>query len=163
MSVLKVQVRRARTEDLGAVVALERETSGAPHWAEAEYAVMVDEPIDAFVRRLLVVAEGSDGELVGFAVGRMAGVGIDAFGELESVAVAVGARRAGVGRTLCEAVVEWCVQQGAHAVDLEVRSASKAAVALYRQLGFEAVGLRRSYYRDPVDDAILMSRVYSHS
>jgi len=163
MSLLKVQIRPARAEDISAVVALERETSGAPHWAAAEYAAMVDNPAEELFRRLLLVAENSDKDMVGLAVGKVIGVGIDAFGELESVAVSMRARRAGVGRALCEAVVEWCGQQGAQGVELEVRSASEAAIGLYRRLGFEAVGIRRSYYRDPVDDAILMSRVCQHS
>jgi len=163
MSLLKVEIRPARREDISAVVALEREMTDAPHWAEAEYAAMVDECAGGLVRRLLVIAESGDRELIGFAVGKVAGAGAEAFGELESVAVTTRARRAGVGRTLCEAVVEWCRQQGAHAVELEVRSKNEAAFALYRRLGFEAVGLRRSYYRDPVDDAILMSWVHSPS
>jgi len=163
MSLSKVLIRQATAQDISAVVALERETAGAPHWAAAEYAVMVEESADPFARRLLVVAESSDKDMVGLAVGKVAGVGADAFGEIESVAVATRARRAGVGRALCEAVLEWCRKEGAQAIELEVRSASEAAIALYRQLGFEAVGMRRSYYRDPVDDAILMSRVCLHS
>jgi ribosomal-protein-alanine N-acetyltransferase len=159
MSLPEVRIRPARLEDVESVVALERGIAGAPHWNESEYTAVFD--ADAVIRRLLVVAENGDQELVGFAVGKVVGPRGTAVGELESVAVAAEARRAGVGRALCEAVVDWCREQGADSAELEVRSASEGAISLYRGLGFETVGLRKGYYRDPVDDAVLMSRVYS--
>jgi [ribosomal protein S18]-alanine N-acetyltransferase len=146
-----VRVRVARREDVGEVVALEREVVEAPHWAEGEYVGIVDGAGGA-VRRYLLVAERGE-VLVGFAVGKViAGVG----GELESVAVAAGKRRAGVGRALCEGVISWCRAEGAAEVELEVRSASRGPISLYESLGFVRVGLRKGYYREPVDDAILM-------
>ena len=96
------------------------------------------------------------GRVLGFAVGKVVGAGADAVGELESVAVMGSARRMGAGRALCGAVVEWCREQGAVAVELEVRVGSGGAIALYKGLGFAAVGVRRAYYRDPADDALLM-------
>lgn len=152
MSAEGVRIRTARREDVGAVVALERGVVEASHWAEGEYVGIVGGVTGGAVRRCLLVAERGDA-LVGFAVGKViAGVG----GELESVAVAAGARRAGVGRALCEAVISWCRAEGAEEVELEVRSASQAAMALYESLGFVRVGMRRGYYREPADDAVLM-------
>lgn len=155
MSAVGVRVREARHKDIHAVVALERAVEEAPHWAEDEYAGMLD---GMGVRRRLVVAE-RDGRLLGFAVGKVVGIEGGAVGELESVAVAHDARRGGVGKALCEAVLDWCGEQSAGVVELEVRSGSEGAIALYRSLGFVSVGLRKRYYRDPVDDAVLMNRV----
>jgi ribosomal-protein-alanine N-acetyltransferase len=152
VSVAGVRIRAARREDVEAVVALERGVAEAPHWAEREYVGMVERAPGGAVRRCLLVAERGDA-LVGFAVGKVVvGVG----GELESVAVAAGARRAGVGRALCEAVIAWCRGEAAWEVELEVRSASRGAIALYESLGFVAVGMRKGYYREPSDDAVLM-------
>jgi [ribosomal protein S18]-alanine N-acetyltransferase len=83
---------------------------------------------------------------------------VNGWAELESVAVAPAARREGVGKALCEEVFAWCKREGAKEISLEVRSQNAAAIALYRSLGFEAAGVRRGYYRDPEDDAILMQR-----
>jgi ribosomal-protein-alanine N-acetyltransferase len=77
-------------------------------------------------------------------------------GELESVAVDETARRRGVGRSLCEAVVDWSRGQGAMEIELEVRAGSEGAIALYAGLGFVVVGRRGSYYRNPDEDAVLM-------
>jgi ribosomal-protein-alanine N-acetyltransferase len=162
-------VRSGVAADLEAVVALERVVAEAPHWGEAEYGAMVAEQSGG-LRRCLVVAEAASG-LVGFAVGKVIGSERDCLGELESVVVAARARRGGVGRALCEAVVAWCRGQGAAAMELEVRAGSVGAIALYGGLGFVAVGRRRGYYpgiydleicgqeicdRRPAEDALLM-------
>lgn len=144
-------VRIALAEDVSAVVALERATAEAPHWGEAEYVAMVGEGAADYVRRRLFVAE-AEGVLIGFAVGRV----VADTGELESVAVDSQARRSGVGRALCGAVIEWCRGQGARAVELEVRAMSEGAMGLYRGLGFFPVGRRPRYYTGPVEDAVLM-------
>jgi ribosomal-protein-alanine N-acetyltransferase len=93
---------------------------------------------------------------VGFAVGHVTVLETEVLAELESVGVADSARRAGIGRALCEAVIAWVRGQGAEQIELEVRSRSDGAIALYRGLGFAAVGMRPKYYREPVDDAVLM-------
>ena len=76
--------------------------------------------------------------------------------ELESVVVSASARRAGIGRALCRAVLDWSRSQGATELVLEVRASSSAAIALYAGLGFTLAARRPRYYRDPDDDALLM-------
>ena len=150
---------------------MEHAVAEASHWGEAEYVGIVGSQEDTNVggqgggvRRCLFVAE-VERRLVGFAVGKVIGMGRDGVAELESVVVDVGVRRGGIGRALCRAVVEWCRREGAAAVELEVRAGSGAAIALYERLGFIAVGRRRGYYpeiyelgRDhgQAEDALLM-------
>jgi ribosomal-protein-alanine N-acetyltransferase len=52
--------------------------------------------------------------------------------------------------------MEWCREQGAGVVELEVRAGSVGAIGLYEGLGFVATGRRRGYYKEPVEDALLM-------
>ena len=150
-------MRAARAGDIAAVIALERTIAEAPHWSEADYDLILSEVIlsGSGLRRCLFVAD-SGGELGGFAVSKVILSGSEALGELESVAVRGDLRRQGVGLALCKAVADWCRAQGASVLELEVRAASAGAIALYEGLGFGRVGLRRAYYRDPVDDAMLM-------
>jgi ribosomal-protein-alanine N-acetyltransferase len=152
MSLAGLCVRAGGAEDLAAVVALERGVAEAPHWSEAEYGGIV-QTREGGVQRCLWVAE-AEGRLVGFAVGKV--VGAEGLAELESVVVDAAARRTGVGRELCGAVVGWSRRQGAATVELEVRAGSVGAIALYVGLGFAGVGRRPGYYHAPKDDAVLM-------
>lgn len=154
MSGAAFSVRVARVADLAGVVEMERSIAEAPHWADAEYAAIIaaDRSADGAVRRCLIVAEAGGG-LLGFAVGKVIGFGP---GELESVAVDSAARRGGVGGALCEAVIDWCRGKGAEEMELEVRAGSDGAIGLYEGLGFVVVGRRKGYYREPIEDALLM-------
>lgn len=147
-------VRAARVGDLAAVLELERGVADAPHWGEAEYRAALQGGVareDGAVRRCLLVAE-LEGRLAGFAVGKVCGK----VGELESVGVVATDRRQGVGRALCVGVMTWCGEQGATAMELEVRAGSAGAIGLYEGLGYVATGRRRGYYKGPVEDAVLM-------
>jgi [ribosomal protein S18]-alanine N-acetyltransferase len=157
MKGIEYRVREGVASDLEGVMRLEWEVAEAPHWAAAEYRAIVDSGgfADGAVRRRLFVAEGETG-LLGFSVGKVLVSEAMGLGELESVAVDVSARRNGVGRTLCEAVIRWCRERGATEVELEVRAGSVGAITLYRVLGFVAMGERPGYYRDPVEAALLM-------
>ena len=157
MSVAGFRIRTARVADLVGVVAIERGIPEAPHWAEVEYAAMVnaDGDVDSRVRRCLLVAE-AEGRIVGFAVGKAIGSGAGSMAELESVVVDAATRREGAGRALCEAVIAWCREKKVATVELEVRAGSLGAIALYTRLGFVAVGRRGGYYREPVEDAVMM-------
>ena len=155
MRIEGLRVRVAEAADVAGVLALERAIAEAPHWGEREYAGMVgmDEAASA-VRRCFFVAE-VEGRLVGFAVGKVIGSS-EGVGELESVAVEAVARRGGVGKALCAAVAGWCRECGAARLELEVRAGSAGAISLYAGLGFVVVGRRVGYYREPVEDALLM-------
>jgi ribosomal-protein-alanine N-acetyltransferase len=155
VSVPGLWLRVASEADLAEVVALERRVVEAPHWAEAEYAVIVGDGGERVVRRCLFVAE-RDERLLGFAVGKVILSAADRVGEIESVAVDAAGRRRGVGRSLCEVVILWCRDQGAVEMELEVRAGSTGAISLYAGLGFGVVGRRGGYYREPDEDAVLM-------
>ena len=149
------RVRAAKPNDLKHVLSLDQQTDTVPHWSLANYAAaisQVDQGAETLsVRRCFFVAEDASG-IVGFAVGQiMAGQA-----ELESVGVAESARRRGIGRALCSEVIAWSQQMEASEIELEVRSRSGGAISLYREIGFEAVGVRARYYRGPEDDAVLM-------
>ena len=149
MSVAGVRVRGAQGADVDEVMVLERATATAPHWGVGVYAEIV---AGQGAARCLFVAERNEG-LVGFAVGMM---GPDRVGELESVGVADAAKRAGIGRALCMAVIDWCRTHAAMEIALEVRAGSVGAIALYQGLGFVRSGRRPRYYSDPEEDAVLM-------
>ena len=76
--------------------------------------------------------------------------------EILTLAVAPGARRAGMGRALVRAAAARAREAGAARLFLEVASANAGALALYVGCGFARVGQRRRYYADG-DDAVVMA------
>lgn len=148
-----LEVRPAARPDIDAILALERATPTAPHWPNGAYRAILAAEIFSPRRCLLVAAVRGQPGVLGFAVGVVHPAGDS---ELESVAVAESLRRRGIGRALCAAVAEWCRQQGARELLLEVRASSTGAIALYKRLGFDPVGSRPRYYHQPVDDAVVM-------
>ena len=140
-----MKVRPAESGDLEAILQLEQRTANAPHWTRAAYR----QALDSAEHCLFVVGQSG---IHGFSAGSVAA----GEAELESVVVDLNSRRHGVGRELCEAVVLWAREAGAHSITLEVRSSSTGAVTLYRSLGFREFGFRPSYYTAPADDALIL-------
>ena len=92
--------------------------------------------------------------VVGFAVLRQ--VGDD--GELLQIAVDKAKRRGGVGELLMIAALEYARENTPGSIFLEVRRGNTAAIGLYKKHGFSSVRIRKDYYSDPVEDAIVMIR-----
>ena len=76
-------------------------------------------------------------------------------GEILTVATAPEYRRQGVARMLMEAFLE-AVPDWVETIALEVRQSNTAATELYKSFGFERAGVRKRFYRDPVEDADVM-------
>lgn len=151
-----IALRAMRESDLEWALALDRETEWAPHWAEMIYRGYLREQ-DGLLLRFALVAE-LDGERAGVALGRLMLDGVENLCELEWIAVPATLRRQGVGRVLMRGVEAWCREQGGLRLILEVRDGNVTAQRLYRSSGWVEMRCRREYYREPVEDAVLMER-----
>ncbi len=78
-------------------------------------------------------------------------------GYIDNIAVFSHARRKGVGRRLVQALIDWMEQHDGLFLTLEVRPSNEAAILLYRSVGFEEAGLRKGFYQDPEEDALLLT------
>ena len=76
---------------------------------------------------------------------------------ITNIAVREKHRRQGIGEALLIGIVELAIKLGANLVTLEVRASNAEAQKLYGKYGFVRVGLRRGYYTDNREDAVLMS------
>jgi ribosomal-protein-alanine N-acetyltransferase len=76
---------------------------------------------------------------------------------LANFAVRQGYRRRGIGHLLLLGIIRLAIEHNAEFVTLEVRASNRAARALYEMCGFVEVGVRRGYYTDNGEDAILMT------
>ena len=150
-----LHIRRAVHEDLPAMLRIERASFSDP-WTEATLATTL-----SLDRMLVLVAdvsgeEGRDGaeRLGGYVVALV--VGPEA--EIADLAVAPDSRRRGIGRALLARALSELAERGVRTLFLEVRESNTAARTLYESSGFRSVGRRRGYYRQPVEDALLLKR-----
>ena len=145
---LKFLIRDMVPGDLDGVMAIELASFPTP-WSRGMFSEDLDRP---FSRPF--VAAGPSGEVLGFVVcWNVAGES-----HLLNIAVHPESRGRGVGRAL----VRECIRRGARAgsarVHLEVRAGNEEAQALYRSCGFVFQGIRKRYYTDTGEDALLLSR-----
>lgn len=142
-------IERMTEHDLLEVVELEKE-AGLSYWGWDAYHAELQSRFDSL---LLVARERGRPSVIGFLVGRCLA------GELHvnNVAVRPEFRRQGIGQELLKALLDWGKSKKAVQAVLEVRAGNTAAQELYRASGFEVVGRRRRYYRDPLEDALLMT------
>src|ERR1700747_790592 len=76
--------------------------------------------------------------------------------EILDVAVPTRHRRKGYARLLLKNFLALAQKRGTSEILLEVRESNVAALALYREFGFQAAGRRPNYYRDPLEAALLL-------
>lgn len=143
-----MNIRPAVPSDAEAILALERASFAVP-WSESS--IRGDLASNPAAHYLVAVEEGC---VVGY-IGMWA---ILDEAQVMDVAVAPAARRRGIGRALVARMIEEARELGLDRILLEVREKNTGAIALYAAMGFESDGLRRGYYPDDGDNAILMSR-----
>ena len=150
-------IRAATPDDLPLMIELDRASATAAHWSEDQYRKLLTP------ERLVLAAStaanssltetnrGGKESLVGFLVARQ----IAPEWELENIIVAPFARRKGIGEKLLNALIAAARKTNSEVVFLEVRESNDPARALYARAGFEQTGRRKSYYANPLEDAVL--------
>ena len=78
--------------------------------------------------------------------------------DVMNVAVHPDFRRKGIAESLIDTLIQELKNRGSHALMLEVRASNAPAIALYEKLGFRQVGLRKNYYRNPKEDALILRK-----
>lgn len=81
-------------------------------------------------------------------------------GQITNVAVHPDYRRKGIAHSLVINLVQVCKRKGLASITLEVRESNINAISLYRKLGFLDVGLRKNYYKNPGENALLMTKTF---
>ena len=138
------RIRPAEAGDVPAVHAIERAVFGDP-WSARDFF----DTLASGVPFLVVEAEGA---VAGYVVAHHAADE----GEILNVAVVSSQRQHGMGTALVERALAELGARGVRQVYLEVRASNAPAQALYASLGFREVGRRARYYRQPVEDAVVL-------
>jgi len=141
-----IDVVEMKRRHLKAVVAIEQKVFPSP-WSIALY---LSEIAQSGTRAYYVARSG--GELIGYA-GLMMAVGE---GHVTTIGVSPDWQRRGVGRLLLLTLARTAIARGASDLTLEVRVTNTGAQALYHEFGFAPAGIRKNYYAEVHEDAIVM-------
>ena len=147
MTAVAIEIRALRLADLTEVEEIERRAYPTP-WSRSMFASELGKPTSI----CLGAYEGS--QLVGYVVNSRY---VDAW-HVMNVAVDPDHRGRGIATQLLERLFELTAEDGRDGYTLEVRVSNAVAIQLYEKLGFEARGLRRGYYTDNREDALIMWR-----
>lgn len=79
-------------------------------------------------------------------------------GYIDNIAVLPAMRRHGIGEAVVQTLLNYAQSHNGHFVSLEVRESNVPAIALYTKLGFTKAGRRRSFYTQPSEDALILTR-----
>ena len=142
-----MEIRLMTADHVSQVAQLEKLCFRDP-WSENSVSSELNNPLSLW----LVAVEG---EKVAGYVGSQSVMGES---DMMNVAVHPDFRRQGIGERLILDLIDQLNQRGNHSLTLEVRASNVSAIALYRKLGFEQVGLRKNYYRNPKEDALILRK-----
>jgi len=143
----EVEIREMRVADIEAVMDIEREVFPFP-WAPEFFLRELGRGESAMYRVAF-----ADGRLLGFIGANLLGDEI----HITNMAVIPDVRRRGLGSALLVGCVRQGLERGARWLTLEVRETNRDAREFYRLFGFRELGLRRGYYSDTGEDAVIMA------
>ena len=151
---MSVLMRRAKVDDLDAIMQLERATFVNDAWPEEAMRRELESPHGYYLVAVDDEAEDPERRLLGYA-GLLAPAD-GGQGDIQTIAVASFARGIGLGRGLMHALITQARRRHVAELFLEVRADNPVAQALYESLGFTSIGVRRGYYQPDGVDAIAM-------
>lgn len=140
-------IRRAAPPDIDQIMSIEQESFSDP-WHRRSMNSLIGDG-----RVYFAVAE-RDGRILGY----IAAWFVLGEGEIGNIAVAKADRAEGLGSRLLDSAISYSDGLGIRSLFLEVRESNIAALRLYASRNFVEIGRRKSYYRRPVEDALVLRR-----
>jgi len=142
-----VDIRALALPDLNAIEEIERRSYTTP-WSRSMFAGELAKPA------ALCLGAFEEGRLAGYMIVSRY---VDAW-HVMNIAVAPAFRRRGIATALLDKLFELTENASKRGYTLEVRVSNDGAIKLYERLGFSARGIRRGYYTDNREDALIMWR-----
>jgi ribosomal-protein-alanine N-acetyltransferase len=148
LSMAKIQVTQMRDRDLEEVLAIENASFQTP-WTRGMFLSELD--ANPFARSVVARFPGGP-QIVGYACFWIV---MDEL-HVMNLAVHPDHRRQNIGQELTRWMLSLGYDKKCRSAMLEVRESNHSARRLYEKLGFKVIGIRRGYYRDPKEDALVM-------
>lgn len=140
-----VYIREMYPDDIAEIVSIERLSFSTP-WSETSFRSEV------YSRYSVTRVAELNGVIVGYVCVKHLADEC----HLLDLAVHPDYRRRGIARALLDNVIQELRDEGCRFFYLEVRSSNYAARKLYEKFGFNMVGIRKGYYVNPAEDAVIM-------
>ena len=147
MTALAIDIRRLSTAELPEIEAIEKRAYKTP-WSRSMFASELSKASS------ICLGAFEEDRLVGYVVNSRY---VDAW-HVMNVAIDPDYQRRGIATRLLQRLFELTGDDNERGYTLEVRVSNKAAIRLYERLGFERHGIRRGYYTDNREDALIMWR-----
>ena len=141
-----VTLRDAQAADAARIAAIEAAVFSDP-WPKNAFSELLLAP-----HTTIRVAVDHRERVVGYCIA----MAVVDQGEIANIAVEPSSRRRGIAGQLLDDAIETCRSLGVVQIFLEVRTSNHAARELYHSRGFAIVGRRSAYYRNPLEDALLL-------
>ena len=121
-------------------------------WSERSVASELDNPLSLWLVAL-------DGERVAGYIGSQTVLGES---DMMNVAVHPDYRKQGIATGLITELIGALKKRESHCLTLEVRASNEPAKNLYQMLDFEEIGIRKNYYRNPREDALILRKEWQN-
>lgn len=143
-----VKITSATADDTESIAEIEKSSFSTP-WSENAIRESMNAGTEFYVAYF-------KNKIVGYmGLSKIAGEGY-----VTNVAVLPEYRRLGIGNKILDFVISNSKDE-LEFISLEVRASNNPAISLYKKFGFENVGLRKRFYTNPVEDAIIMTKYFS--
>ena len=145
-----MEIKAMKEAQVPQIAALERVCFSDP-WSEKSILSELENPLSCWLVAM-------DGERLAGYVGSQTVLGET---DMMNVAVRPEYRRKGLGKELILSLIEALRQRESRCLTLEVRDSNAPARALYEGLGFQEIGRRKNYYRNPKEDALIYKKEWT--
>ena len=144
---MEIQIRRMEKTDIDSVIEIEAKAYGEHHWSKESFLNELSNDLARYY-----AAFDNKNHLLGYA-------GCWQILEevhITNIAVAPDFRRNGIGEKLLRKIIDDCYENKAKYITLEVRVSNLPAIGLYEKYGFKSLGVRKGYYQNNNEDALIM-------
>lgn len=142
-----VTIKRMSKDDVDGVIAIEEKAYGPHHWSKESFYNELNNELALYYSLYT-----SDGVLAAYA----GTWHVLEEAHITNIAVSVDMRKRHYGEALLKRIIDDCYKEKIKYITLEVRVSNAPAINLYTKYGFQSFGVRKKYYQDNNEDAIIM-------
>ena len=141
------KIKPMQKSDLDDEISIEAKAYGEHHWSKDSFMSELSNDLAKYFSVF-----NTDGQLIGYCGCWQ----ILEEAHITNIAVSPDYRRKHIGEALLTTIIDECYRNMAKYITLEVRVGNKPAIALYEKYGFKSLGVRKGYYQDNNEDALIM-------